>query len=85
MNWTERLLTGWDFMRGLRLVLAVFIGVQAIRFADPLAGMISALFLFQVVTNTGCFGSQGCAVPTTNKSPQTDDVTYEEIKTDSKK
>jgi len=78
MNWTERLLTGWDFMRGLRLVLAVFVGVQAIRFADPLAGMISALFLFQVVTNTGCFGSRGCAVTSTQSQPK-DEVTFEEV------
>lgn len=60
--------------------LQFFVGVQAIRFSDPLAGMISALFLFQVISNTGCFGSQGCAVPTIKKVQQNDEILYEEVK-----
>jgi hypothetical protein len=78
---TENLLTNWNFMRWLRLGLAIFIGMQAIELHDPLAGMIAAFFLFQVITNTGCCGSAGCVVPSTKQpEPHTDSVDYEEIK-----
>jgi hypothetical protein len=85
MNWTEKLLTGWDFMRALRLVLGLYIGVQAILMADALSGMISVFFLYQAVTNTGCCGVQGCSVPTQEQGQQIKEVTFEEVEVKSKK
>jgi hypothetical protein len=37
--------------------------------------------LFQAITNTGCCGSNGCAVPTKkSKTDTVEEVEYEEIK-----
>ena len=75
----------WHFMRWLRLALGIFVGFQAIQLRDPLAGMVAAFFLFQVVTNTGCCGADGCAVPRSQKNDnEKETVEYEEIKSDQK-
>lgn len=80
------LFTNWHLVRILRLVFGVFVLVQAVTMRDALAGMISALFLYQAITNTGCCGASGCAVPTTsvNKDQKIEEVEYEEIKSSSK-
>ena len=68
-------------MRWLRLGLGIFIAIQAVQSQDTLSGFISALLLFQAMTNTGCCGANGCAVPTTKtKSDKIEDVEFEEIK-----
>ncbi|MCZ8217591.1 MAG: hypothetical protein O9262_15210 [Cyclobacteriaceae bacterium] len=78
---TQGLLSNWHFMRWLRLILGLFIGYQAYAAHDAFAGIIAALFLFQAVTNTGCCGASGCAVPT--KKPDEGNAeafSYEEVK-----
>ena len=77
----QTLLTGWNFMRGLRLVLGVIFLMQAIEMRDIITGLIATFFLFQAVTNTGCCGTNGCAVPV-NKTKVDDiqDITFEEVK-----
>lgn len=77
----DQLLSPWSFMRLLRLGLGLYVGVQAIQFQDWLAGLVSIFFLYQAITNTGCCGASGCAVPTTSsKTEDTKEVTFEEIK-----
>lgn len=79
-TFTAGLLTDWNLMRWLRLVLGLFISVQAVQNHDTLAGTIAALLLLQVVTNTGCCGTQGCAAPMNkNKSADLEKVEYQEI------
>jgi hypothetical protein len=74
------LFTNWHFMRWLRLGLGLFVAVQAIQHHDALAGLIACFFLFQAITNTGCCGTQGCAVPTPSKKDiKPEDVEFEEI------
>jgi len=77
----ETLLSGWHFMRWLRLGLGIFIAIQAIQTHDTLSGFIAAFFLFQAVTNTGCCGANGCAVPKRSKSDKIEEVEFEEITT----
>ncbi len=78
----QMIFTGWHFMRWLRLGLGIVIAFQAIQSHDALLGLISGLFLFQTITNTGCCGAKGCDASTTKKtSGETEDVTFEEIKT----
>ena len=81
------LFTNWHLVRIFRLVFGIFVLVQAVTMLDALAGMISALFLYQAFTNTGCCGASGCAVPTTsfNKDQKIEAVEYEEIKSSSSK
>lgn len=78
----QTLLTGWNLMRWVRLLMGIYMAVQAVQLHDQVAGFISAIFLFQAVTNTGCCGGGACAVPVTKKDiNKTEDVQFEEIKT----
>jgi hypothetical protein len=77
----QTLLTGWHFMRWLRLGLGLFIAIQAVKTHDTISGFIAAFFLFQAVTNTGCCGANSCTMPTTKKDNDTiEDVEFIEIK-----
>lgn len=77
----QMLFTGWNFMRWLRLGLGSFIAVQAIQTSDPFAGFLAAFFLFQAVTNTGCCGAGGCAVPVSKAdASKVKNVVFEEVK-----
>ena len=85
INFKQNLFTNWHFMRWLRLGLGLFIAVQAIQNLDALSGLIAVFFLFQAVTNTGCCGAGGCAIPTSSqKQVKTEDVGFEEIKSEVK-
>ena len=80
MQFTKQsLLTGWTFTRWLRLLLGVLFAMQTIQTLEILPGAIAVLFLFQAITNTGCYGSNGCSVAVSIKEKPTD-VTFEEIK-----
>ena len=81
LNFKQNLFNNWHFMRWLRLGLGLFVAVQAIQHLDALTGLIAAFFLFQAITNTGCCGAGGCAVPSSpHKQNKIDDVEFEEIK-----
>lgn len=77
----QTLLTGWNLMRWLRLGLGVYGAVQAVQLQDVLTGGIAALFLFQVITNTGCCSANGCTTSfTNNEDDKVKEVTFEEVK-----
>jgi hypothetical protein len=77
----ETILQNWNFMRLLRLGLGIYIAVQAVETLSIFSGVVAAFFIFQAITNTGCCGSNGCAVPTKkNSSDKTEEVEFEEIK-----
>lgn len=77
----ETLLTNWHFMRWLRLGMGLYAAVVALQLRDPLSGFIAALFLFQAVTNTGCCGAGGCAMPNSKKSSaDVKEIDFEEVK-----
>ncbi|HVB03358.1 MAG TPA: hypothetical protein VNE41_06530 [Chitinophagaceae bacterium] len=76
-----KLLTGWSFMRLLRLVFGIFFGIQAIQSHDLFLGLIAIFFLFQGVTNTGCCGAGGCQVsPPGQIEDKQEDLSFEEMK-----
>jgi hypothetical protein len=77
----ETILQNWNFMRLLRLGLGIYIAIQAVETLSILSGVVASFFIFQAITNTGCCGSNGCAVPTKKRNPaKTEDVEFEEIK-----
>ena len=77
----ETLLTDWNFMRILRLGLGIYIAIQVVETHSILSGIFFFFFIFQAVTNTGCCGSNGCAVPIKkNNSDKSYEIEYEEIK-----
>lgn len=61
--------TGWNFMRWMRLVIGIYLLIEAIRDKDPLLGIFSAFFLFQAIANRGCNGTAECSVPNLKKDP----------------
>ena len=77
----QTLLTNWNFMRFLRLGIGIYIAVQAIETLSAFSGVVAVFFIYQAVTNTGCCGSNGCAVPIKKSNPdKTEEVDFEEIK-----
>lgn len=77
----KTLLSGWSIFRFLWLVMGVLIAIQAISIKDPLAGFLSAFFLFRAVTNTGCCGVSSCSVDKSKAENTTiENVEFEEIK-----
>jgi len=77
----ETLLTDWNFIRILRLGLGIYITVKAVETQSILSGVVALFFMFKAITNTGCCGSNGCAVPTKkSNSDKIEDIEYEEIK-----
>jgi len=77
----QTLLYNWNTVRWIRLLLGILLTFQAVALSDSFAGMVAAFFLFQALTNTGCCGAQGCAVPTKRAEVnEVNEITYEEIK-----
>jgi len=77
----QTLLTGWNFMRWLRLILGGFMAIQAIILRDTFSGVFAVFFLFQAFTNTGCCGVGGCAVPmSTRNTSKEEETSFEEVK-----
>lgn len=68
-------------MRWVRLVMGLFIAFQAFEMQSVLMAFLSAIVLFQALTNTGCCGASGCSVDVPKiKKDQVEDVKFEEIK-----
>ena len=79
-NFKQMLFSNWHFVRWFRLGIGLFIGYQALQLHDSLSGFIAAFFLFQAVTNTGCCGASGCALPNPpQKNINTEEVKFEEV------
>lgn len=77
----ETLFQNWNFMRWLRLGLGIYIAVQAVETLSIFSGVVATFFIFQAITNTGCCGANGCAVPTKKSNSNTvEELDYEEIK-----
>lgn len=77
----ETLLTNWHFMRWLRLGMGLYAAFVALQLHDPFSGLIATMFLFQSITNTGCCGAVGCAIPISKKSmTKTKEINFEEVK-----
>jgi len=67
-------------MRFVRLGLGVYIGIQAFETQSIFPGLVAAFLLYQAVTNTGCCGTNGCAIPTKKHNTNTsEDIEFEEI------
>ena len=77
----ETLLTDWNLMRILRLGLGIYVSVQAVETQSMISMIFAVFLLFQAFSNTGCCGSNGCAIPIKkNNSSKTEEIEYEEVK-----
>ncbi len=68
-------------MRWFRLIMGVFIGIQAIELHQILPGIFSLFFIYQSLANVGCCGSQSCSTNIEDSKKTTNEnVVFEEIK-----
>ncbi len=74
----RELLKNWDFMRFVRLILGLVIGINGIYSKDYVLLMFSAFFLFQAILNISCCGAQGCG--TSNDKTQKKGLYENEVK-----
>lgn len=76
------LLTGWNAMRVLRLVLGVIVIVQGIYNGEALYFGLGGLLVLMALANAGCCGTGSCAVDTkkTNATEEKE-IVYEEVDT----
>jgi hypothetical protein len=77
----ETILTGWNFMRWLRLLMGAYIVFTSITSKNYVFALIGGLFIFQAITNTGF---AACAAVTNYKVEQkdTENIDFEEIKSE---
>jgi hypothetical protein len=77
-----KLFTNWHTMRWVALSIGIFLAVMAIWYQDIFTGFLSAFFVFQAATNTGCMVSQSCGVPQQKQSQlnEESEISYTEIK-----
>lgn len=74
------LLTGWNFMRFLRLGFGLLFIIQAIQTHETFMGLAGGFFLFTAITNTGCCAGGSCAAPKNKtSSTEVEEITYEEV------
>ncbi|MEX2592712.1 MAG: hypothetical protein WD426_08050 [Anditalea sp.] len=68
-------------MRWVALAMGLFFTLLAVTGPDALTGIFGAFFLFQAITNSGCLGSQACAVPAEKPGDhEPSDINFTEIK-----
>ncbi|WP_020402593.1 hypothetical protein [Gracilimonas tropica] len=77
-----KLFTNWHTMRWVALSVGIFLAVMAMWHKDIFTGFLSAFFVFQAVTNTGCMVAQSCGIPGHNEpaSDQESEINYTEVK-----
>ena len=59
----QRLLTGWNLMRVIRLAVGIWIMIVAAQTHNWAISAIGSIFVIMALTNTGCRGVNGCALP----------------------
>lgn len=75
----KTILQGWNFMRILRLVLALIIMAQGIVARDTVTVILGVIFGGMAIANIGCCGAGGCAVNQRPTKKKTEDIEYEEV------
>lgn len=63
MSSKTTLLTNWHTMRWVALSIGIFLAAMAIWYKDIVTGFLSAFFIIQAITNTGCMVSTSCGLP----------------------
>lgn len=66
-------------MRVLRLVLGVFVIIQAFISHDWKLGILGAVFTALPLLNIGCCGACGCSVPLKKENDASKEISYEEV------
>lgn len=85
MNQLSSFIASLNLLRIFRFALGVFMGIQAIHGKDVLAGILSAVLLWQAWTNAACCGVQQCSTPQKNADDHdAQEVKFEEVRSENK-
>ncbi len=81
----QRLITGWTFLRIVRLGLALILTVEAWNNSEILFAILGSFLVFQTIFNYGCCGAAGCAIDHTGSKHRSSDrgdeiTTFSEVK-----
>ncbi len=78
----QTLTTNWHASRVIRVLFGLILAYQALSTADLFAGFVSAFFLYQGITNTGCCGAGSCSTGMSDYegNEPNSKVSFEEIK-----
>jgi hypothetical protein len=82
----QKLFTNWHMVRLFRLAIGIMMLVAGIQNKDWMMGLVSAFFLYQALTDSGCCGTKACYATKTRKTagsvgPASDEtIEYEEVK-----
>lgn len=82
VNWKYRILRNWNFIRMMRLMLALTVITTASKSEEWLFLFIGGILLIQAVLNIGCTCYAGnCSIPVKDKSHEIESqLVTEEIK-----
>ena len=69
-----RILSGWNFVRVLWLIMGIAIGIQAVSERNFLMLFPSLYFVFAALANIGCCAAGSCATNFNNRNRK-DEVT----------
>lgn len=58
----QQLFSGWNLIRWIRLIIGLLLAIEAFSGGGAAFGLVAAILLLQVFTNTGC-GGGSCAIP----------------------
>lgn len=58
----------WTFMRIIKLLMALYIGFEAIANQQYVLLLLAAFFLYQSIFNVSCLGANGCSVNQNSKT-----------------
>lgn len=75
----DRILSGWNFMRVLRLALGVIIVAHGFYNKEWLFVAMGGFFSFLPLMNIGCCGVSNCSPPISKNNMNVEDITYEEV------
>lgn len=73
-------LKNWNFLRILRLAIAIFIIYQGIQSKEWMFILAGAIFAIMPLFNVGCCGTSSCNVPISKTNKNLEDITYEEVR-----
>ena len=76
----QRILSGWNFVRALWLVMGIGIGIQAVTERNYLMLFPSLYFVFAAIANVGCCaGSCATDFRSSNNKTSSTEIEFEEV------
>lgn len=76
----DNLFKNWNFARLLRLLMGIFLVVEALKSGMWFLVVIGAVFVAMPLLNIGCCNTGKCSVVKPSSKKTNDEIEYEEIK-----